>query len=311
TLKDLTDCWTNPSKYFCTRTLRVHLGHELDEGADEETFALSDMDKGWIRSRMLAGALAGTRDADGEQRRFIADGSLPPNELGRAWHGALWRDVATVMAAIPDHGAPATIPVTIEGDGWRLTGRIDGVRAGVRYAVRAGTMGAEPRLRAWIEHLAMLAAREQGEPRLPGETNLVWRKGEKAQTASFGPVTAPTAKLAALVNAARDARRAPLPFFAQAGTAWASATFAPAPAPKGKGKKGGSPSTKAPKDPREEARQAYHAQPRDHSSGGDAQDAYVALCFRGVDPMADRWEEFEALAQRLFDGWDEAQAGNA
>lgn len=310
-LKDLTDCWTNPSKYFCTRTLRVYLGHELEEGADEEVFAPSFMEQGGIRARMLAAALAGTRDADGEQRRLIADGSLPPNELGKAWHGALWEDVARVMTQVPDHEVAATIPIRVDGDGWRLTGRIDGVRAGVRFAVRAGRLSAEHVLRAWVEHLAMLAAREQGETKLPEWTTLVWREGEKVRTAQYAPVSGASTKLAALVMAAREGLRRPLPFFAQAGEAWVEAAFAASPAPpKAKGKKASSATPKAPKapkDPREEATKAYSAQPSDFSSGGDAQDAYVKLCFRGVEPMEARWEEFEALAQRLFDGWDEGQ----
>ncbi len=309
-LKDLTDCWTNPSKYFCTRTLRVYLGHELEEGADEEVFAPSYMEQGGIRTRMLAAALAGSRDADGEQRRLIADGSLPPNELGKAWHGTLWGGVALVMTQVPDHEAATTIPIRVDGDTWRLTGRIDGVRAGVRYAVRAGRLSAEHMLRAWVEHLAMLAAREQGETRLPQRTTLVWRDGEKVRTASYAPVSGALAKLAALVMTAREALRRPLPFFAQAGEAWVKATFVAEPAPKATTKKASSAkpkAPKAPKDPREEATKAYSEQPSDYSSGGDAQDAYVKLCFRGVEPMEARWEEFESLAQRLFDGWEEGQ----
>ena len=312
TLRDLTDCWTNPSRFFCTRTLRVFLGHELDEGADEETFAPGYMEQGGIRARMLTAALAGTRDDAGEQRRLIADGSLPPNELGKAWHGALWSDVALVMAAVPNDARAEAIPITIDGDGWRLTGRIDGVRGAARYAVRAGRRAAEHVLRAWVEHLAMLAARAHGELKLPETTVMVWRESDKARTARFGPVSAPAEKLAALVAVAREGLRRPLPFFAQAGQAWVSATFVQASTPKAKGKKGGGAparTPKEPKDPRDEAARSYDEQPSDYSSGGDAHDDYVALCFRGVDPMEEQWDEFESLARRLFEGWDEAHGG--
>ncbi|MCC6928088.1 MAG: exodeoxyribonuclease V subunit gamma [Gemmatimonadaceae bacterium] len=312
TLKDLTDCWSNPSKFFCTRTLRVFLGHELDEGADEERFALDHMEQGGIRSRMLAAALAGTRDDAGQQRRLIADGSLPPNELGKAWHDSLSKQVALVMAVVPGDVAAATIPVTIEGNGWRLTGRINGVRGGVRYAVRAGSRRSEHVMRAWVEHLAMLAARAQGEVKLPETTVMVWRDADKARTETFGPVPAAPEKLAALVAAAREGLRRPLPFFAQAGEAWAQATYVQPASPKAKGKKGSSATAKAPpepKDPRSEASRKYDAQPNDHTPSGDAHDDYVALCFRGIDPMEESWDEFESLARRLFDGWDEAHGG--
>ena len=101
--------------------------------------------------------------------------------------------------------------------------------------------------------------------------------------------------------------RRPLPFFARAGYAWGASTFVQPPGEQGKGKsKGKKTATAATKDPRDEATKAYHEQPADYSSGGDAQDAYVALCFRGIDPMVERWDDFERLAERLFDGWRQA-----
>lgn len=307
TLKDLTDCWTNPSRYFCTRTLRVYLGHELAEAADEEMFAPNYMEQGLIRSRMLGGVLAGTRDAEGEQRRQLANGELPPRELGRAWHAKLWSDVARVVEQVPNHEAAATIPITIGGDGWRLKGRIDGVRGDQRFAVRAGPMGPDHYIRTWVEHLAMLAARDLGDRKLPQTTILVWREGDKVKSARYAAVPNATEHLSALVEAARDGLRRPLPFFARAGHAWGTTAFAQPSSGKTKGKKGGA---AAMKDPRDEATKKYHEQPTEHSSGGDAQDDYVTLCFRGVDPMVEMWEEFEQLAQRLFEGWSEAMQGS-
>ncbi len=51
---------------------------------------------------LVVAADALRRSAAGEERRMIADGSLPPNELGKAWHERLWGQVALVMAAVPD-----------------------------------------------------------------------------------------------------------------------------------------------------------------------------------------------------------------
>lgn len=304
TLRELTDCWTNPSKFFCTRVLRVRLGDELEDAADEEAFALGYLEQGAIRSRMLSAALAGTRDEEREQRRFLADGSLPPREMGRAWHGALWEEVALVMATIPEGEPSPPTSIALRGDGWQLTGRLEGVRRGARYAVRAGSLRSEHIIRAWVEHLAMLAAVEGGERTLPDTTVLVWRTGEKAMRATFGPVSHAAARLSQLVMAAREGLRRPLPFFAQAGQAWCEAALAPLPSGKRRAKKA---ATGERDDPRESATTAYHKQPSEYSSGGDAQDDYVALAFRGIDPMEERWDEFEELAGRLFDGWVEAQ----
>ena len=39
------------------------------------------------------------------------------------------------------------------------------------------------------------------------------------------------------------------------------------------------------------------------SMGGDGEDQYVSLCFRGVDPMETSWNDFEGFATMLFAKW--------
>ncbi len=306
TLRDLTACWMNPSRYFCSQVLRLRLGGELEDAADEETFAPNDLEKGMVRARVLSSALAGTRDDERDARRMLADGALPPRELGRAWYDVLRQDVDLVMERVPASDAAQPIRIDVRGDGWQLKGYIDGVRGGARYAVRAGPARAEHLIRAWVEHLVMLAAREQGHDALPDTTVRVWRKGDKAESATFSPVSKALLRVSALVESAREGLRQPLPFFPQAGEAWMKAALGQASGGKGKRRK---PATPSGADPREMATESYHEPPGNFSSGGDAQDAHVALCFRGVDPMDERWDDFEALARRLFDGWVEAQGG--
>jgi hypothetical protein len=61
---------------------------------------------------------------------------------------------------------------------------------------------------------------------------------------------------------------------------------------------------KSVKDPRSAATKEFHRQSGDFSPmGGDCEDVYVELCFRGVDPMVSCWDEFESLARTLFDPW--------
>lgn len=299
TLRDLGDCWTNPSKYFCQRVLGFSLdGDEMDV-SDDEIFTPDHMLQGLIRSKMLGAALSGTRDERAERRRFLADGTLPPQALGEAWHRQLSAQVAAVLDEVPNDVVPVALPFTIEGMGWRLKGRLEGIRGSCRYVVRASTVRAEHRVRAWVEHLAMCAARESGVAGLPGTTVLIGKKCHD----ELPQVPNALARLAQLVEAARDCHAAPLPFFAEAGWAWLSASTAK---PK-KGKKGGA--ATAPKDPRTEAVRAFHREAGMFGGGGDSEDPYVILCFRARDPMAERWEEFERLCLTLFGAWTVPEGG--
>jgi hypothetical protein len=97
-----------------------------------------------------------------------------------------------------------------------------------------------------------------------------------------------------LVAAARRGREEPLVFFPQAAAAWlvahrSNAKFL-----------AGDKRIKGIKDPRFLATAAFESRGEFGAPGGDDTDAHVALCFRGVDPLRDRWDDFEQLATTLF-----------
>ncbi|MEP7383313.1 MAG: hypothetical protein ABI910_16610, partial [Gemmatimonadota bacterium] len=289
------------------RVLRISLGNDDDTLADDEIFAPSHMEQGGIRSRMLSTALAGERDVEREQRRMLADGSLPPHDLGAAWHEGLAADVAVVLESVPGAIGARAVPFTIDGDAWRLKGRLVGVNGGERYVVRAGGIRAEHWIRAWVEHVAMCAAREAGVDDMPTTTVVVWRVQDKPKREVLPPVTDALGLLDRLVHAAKAGLEGPLPFFAQAGWTWHNAIKAK-PKKAAKPKKGASAPPPVqeggvPDDARWEATLCYEKETTPFAGGGDCEDPYVALCFRGVDPMADRWGEFERLAVTLFGAW--------
>ena len=300
TLNDLADLWTNPSKYFCKRVLRLSLDAERDEVADEELFALDVMTQGLVKSRMLGAGLAGRRDPVRERRRLEAEGLLPPGELASSWYSMLSGGVDEVLARVPAAAPSAPFLIAIDHAEWRLTGRIDGIRGNVRVVARAGNIRPEHRIRAWVQHVAMCAARDAGIAGLPDTTLLMGKDAKNDQ--SIGAVPNAMAVLAGLIGELAGGRCAPLPFFPQAGWAWFEAVR---PTPGKKPRKGA-----APKDPIALAKAAYAKQPSDWDSlGGDGEDAYVSLCFRGSDPMASRWREFERLASLLFSAWPPPAAG--
>ena len=297
-LRDLTDFWENPSKFFCRRVLRLSLEGSGSDGADDELFGVDAMTEGLVKSRMLSASLAGTRDSTRELRRFLADGSLPPGEIGASWYNALSTKVAAVLALIPQDIPARSAIIEIERDGWRMKGRLDGIRGDVRFMVRAGNLRAEHRIKAWVEHVAMCAARESGIAGLPSTTVLMGKEGMKGAE-RIGPVPKALDALASLVTGLLAGHTSPAPFFPQAGWAWFAASRS---APK---KKGGKKSE--PKDPVAMAKAAFEKESTPWSSmGGDNEDPYIALSFRGDDPMESRYAEFERLTSVLFNAWPSA-----
>lgn len=296
TLRDLTDCWENPSRFFCKHTLRLVLAGDLEDIPDDEPFALDPMRQGGVKAKLLAASLASpecTRDDAIAQTRLVANGDLPLGELGAAWYTKLGAVVDNVLAGVPRHEAH-TVPVDLHGgegtDAWRLVGRLDQARGDTRYVVRAGSIRAEHRIRTWIEHVVLCAVHEQDDTGVPTSTILM---GVKGVDLHLGPVRNAGALLDALVRTAVQARSAPLPFFAQAGWAYHDATLPP----KKKSKK-------AKKPPFFSAVDAFRKQSdMFNAMGGDNEDPYVALCFRGSDPITADWAQFEELTQRLFSGW--------
>ncbi len=291
-LRELTDFWTNPSKCFCKSALRFSLGYDTADVADDELFALNAMKQGGIKSRILAGRLNGEYDDDRRRQRMLANGDLPHGALGAAWYESLAQVVHEVLAHVPD-GESMTVPITIADNGWRLHGRIDGIRGDCRYVVRAGGVRAEHRIRAWVEHLAMCVASENGIDGIPTTTILIGKNGPDE---TFPFVTDASSALNAIVRECFNGLKTPAPFFVQAGWAWFDASR-----PKKR--------KTVLKDPKRSATEAFLKTSNEYSAmGGDGEDESVALCFRATDPICERWDEFEALCHVLFDRWIEAGA---
>jgi exodeoxyribonuclease V gamma subunit len=307
-LTDLVAFWTNPSEFYCKRVLGFSLPNDADQFADDEAFSLGSLTAGLVRSKLLPAALAGAHDEqeareprqERDLRRLRADGLLPPGALGLEWHRNLAAEVdevvEDVLAQVPGLATPLSVPIAVSGDGWRLTGRIDALQGGQRVVVRAGGVRADHKIRCSVEHVAMCAAREAGVQGLPDRSLLIGKKGKPL---ILGPVKDAGAALTLLVAEMTRGLSAPLPFFPQAGWTW----FDTVQASEAKKKKGKGATAK---DPMTEAASAYWKASGPYSPlGGDGEDAYIALCFRGTDPFADRAQvqEFEQLTKALFSAW--------
>ncbi len=295
TTRELADCWCNPSRFFCQQALGFTIGSDADDTSDDELLMPDALQQGSLKAQMLASALRGAADPARDLRRLQGSGDLPPGALGAAWHTLLRQRVDAAVTLVPNQPA-RMLTVGVAADDWRVSGAIDGVRGEVRYVVRAGRFGAHHELRAWVEHVVMCAAREcaADDPALqasiPQVSVLIGVEKDAAKICErFEVVPGALALLTALVAQARIGRTMPLVFFPQAALAWLRAH--------GTGTRR---KNTVVKDPRHEAVTAFTADGQWSDVKGDHADAHVALCFRGVDPLAERWGEFEALAQLVL-----------
>lgn len=292
TISELADAWCNPARHFCRTALGFTLGFDEDEASDDEILMPDALEQGTIRNDMLKVALGGAADADRNIRLLQAGGALPPGVLGTAWGAALHASVQAVVSMLPVGEVSRPVPLVVSHDDWCITGTLDGVRGTVRYVTRAGQFRALHDIRAWIEHIVMCAAAQQHPGRdIPQHSVLLGVKdGQGKEFDRFAPVPEAVTLLAGLVEVAREARTVPVPFFAQAASAWLGAHVANAKARR----------NATYKDPQQQAMAAYHAEGAFGNPAGDHAEPHVALCFRGQDPLDEHWDEFEVLVTQLF-----------
>ena len=158
---DLVAFFRHPTQAFLYQRLRVRVP-ELDEDVvDVLSAELDGLAKWSIGDRLLTARLGGGSLEDlcaAEWRR----GTLPPFKLGTAVLDDVAQSVeALVRVSEPVHtGAAEMVDVAIElGDGRRVVGTVGGVHGNVVAATYYSKLAAKHRLEAWINLLAVAAAR--------------------------------------------------------------------------------------------------------------------------------------------------------
>ena len=293
-LRNLTDFWSSPSQWFCEQVLRLRLP---DTGAtdspDSELHWLSKLKQGGVRADMLRSVTAGGRDAESMQRQLVAVGTLPPGALGASWFTRLEDEARPIIDALPE-GARTSAALTVLGTDWRITGVVEGVIDHARYVVRTGSLSAKYRIVAWVEHVVMCAAKQQGAE-APGTTVLTYPDSKKENAIIETMIEVPNATdvLDSWMSAMHDARRAPLPFFPNAAEAYRASMVHNARIernPKSRAK---------PQLPIEKAAAAFTG--NDFGAPGDEDDPYLQLCFRDTLTFDTQRAVFERLTKLLFE----------
>ena len=294
-LRQLTAFWRNPSQWFCEQLLRLRLpSTDATDNPDSELHWLSKLKQGGVRADLLRAVMTGRRDAEWMPRQLVAVGTLPPGALGVSWFARLEDEARPVIAALPE-GARTSAELTVIGSGWRITGAVDGVIGNARYVVRTGSFAAKHRIAAWVEHVVMCAAKQQGAE-VPGTTVLMYPNSERERAIVENLIEVADAAviLDGWMRAMHEARRAPLPFFPNAAEAYRASMVHNA-------KIALNPKSRA-KEQVAMNKAAAAFTGNDFGAPGDETDPSLQLCFRDALTFDAHRAEFERLTLLLFGG---------
>jgi exodeoxyribonuclease V gamma subunit len=271
-LERLLEFWRHPCRFFLQHVLRVRLRSEDDATPETEPLELSHLDRWRIQDRLLRIA---ERAPDPARRRALlrASGMLPVGGGGDIAWTMLDDETQRFLAAIDAVGPRAPRQLDVSHDGLRISGQVDGVAESCVLRHRLAKLKAKDQIAGFVQHVVVACARHAGGS-WPERTIVQGSDGRLR----LGPLDADTARahLALLLDGYRAGLRAPLPFFPETSAGWAGKT--------------------EPEARRKAAREKWL--PRVGGYGADSEDADVALCFRGRDPL--ELPEFAAFAEAVF-----------
>ena len=211
-------------------------------------------------------------------------GNLPSGALAGVWFDTLDGELAAMLASLGTLAFEEPHAISVTGATWTLSGRIEGITGDGRLQVRAAKCNPKDRIRAWITHLALTAAHG------PVTTRLIGKDGGW----TFDEVADPLSVLDALVEGYRAALQEPLPFFTQASYCFADCTYAY------EQDAAGVKATRRRKSPMDSAQDAYEGSEFGDWATGDRADAYVALCWRGREPLVQMAEPFQRWSMAFW-----------
>ena len=210
-LNDLIKMFEHPARGFLRQRLQVAMARSEEEPADAIQVSLDNLEQWAVGERLLRQRLTGLEPADcmALERRL---GQLPPGALADALLRSVGGKVDQLLHASMterQHDPEAYDVDVALADAARLTGTVTGVRNDVILSLTYSTLAAKHRLRAWVELVALTAAR----PDRAWRSVAVGRGGRGPERRLFGPlpVEEANAALAELIALYRAGLRSPLP----------------------------------------------------------------------------------------------------
>ena len=272
-LRELIEFWGNPSKYFVRRRLGLTLRKADECLSESEPFELNYLEKYLIKQELLEKELEAGQLLPSAV--FQERGILPPGVIGqielRSMRTQVQKLTKVIQSYIGQGRKDEPIDVHVELEAFSLSGKVNSLYGGRCVHFRTAKLNPKDQLRAWIEHLALSARREGGEPQtvLIGKDALV----------TFGRVPSARAELQTLCELFWQGLLLPLRFFPMSAMAFADAEVT------GEG------------NPDSKARAKWYGAWRDGKAEGEKDDLFISRCFGMPNPLD---EHFRELARTVF-----------
>ncbi|MBL8727597.1 MAG: exodeoxyribonuclease V subunit gamma [Planctomycetes bacterium] len=263
----LSDFWHHPCRFHLREVLRLRFPRRADAEQETEPFAIGPLDRWQLQDPAVRTARRGDPPPVDALAAARAAGRLPVGGLGALAFAPVQAETAAFLRRIEDFRSDQRRVLRVAVGDLVVSGELEGF--GAEYAVRARIARLKPRdrLRAWVQHVWMCAARAQGAPDLPQRT-LVFARD---RTATLLPIDGARAEdlLATLVRGYRSGLTTPLPLFDK--TSWKFAEQVAR----------GVPDDEA----RRRARGEWDANVSDRGGPNDSEDEAIELCLRGREPL--------------------------
>jgi len=265
-IRDLLDWLQNPSRHFLQQVLGLRLLREEADRPPHEPFEMHALDRYQLLDTLLRQQLRGPQPSASIAALLRHSACMPVGSRGASeaqeLAAAMQQWLQPLQAMQPLRAAEVHCHVA----GTRLSGSFDLLGSSHLVVLRSGKLRDIDRVLLQVQHALLTVARHQGQGWLP-ERSLLRALDASVELPPL-LLAAAEAGLARLLAAHQHGQQQPLPFFAKASCQYAASVH----------KKGHAGALAA-------AAQQFAVQEFANGGKGDADDAWIALCWRDQDAL--------------------------
>ncbi|BFO11584.1 hypothetical protein GGER_40940 [Serratia rubidaea] len=217
-LDELLRFYRHPIRAFFQQRLGVSFVLEETELPDEEPFTLDNLSRYQYNNQLLNALIDGD-DAAKLYQRIRASGGLPYGAFGEIYWQKQQEEMEELAAQVREERRESgSLELDISVAGVHIGGWLHQVQEDGLLRWRPAALSAVDGILLWLEHLLYCSAGGQGESRMLGRKNSVWRFAAL-------PADAAQAQLAELVAGYQRGLCQPLMLLNKSGWAWLSQCY--------------------------------------------------------------------------------------